>query len=67
MVEMEIKVGCCTLVLMRDRSYTILDVTILTGYRSRISLTVLQMEMASLHLTSLLPVFKKDEQLSIGS
>src|SRR6188472_4253180 len=51
MVEMEMKGGCCNLVLVRGRSYVILGVTILTGYSSRTSPTILQTNMASLHLT----------------
>ena len=53
MVEMEMKGGCCNLILVRGRSYVMLGVTILTGYSSRTSPTVLQTEMARLHPTSL--------------
>src|SRR5688572_33075552 len=53
MVEMEMKGSCCNLVLVRGRSYVMLGVTILTGYNSRTSPTVLQTEMARLHPTSL--------------
>ena len=53
MVEMEMKGGCCNLVLIRGRSYVMFGVTILTGYSCRTSPTVLQTEMARLRLTSL--------------
>src|SRR5688572_16135516 len=47
MVEMEIKGGCCNLILIRGRSYVMLGITILTGYSSRTSPTVLQTDGSS--------------------